>query len=183
MLDCWSEGLGFESVCWCLLRILISWGIFYFLFWKILSLMRNPVLMSNLKWPWRYQGVLLSCFCTNSDNLNGDSVILHVFSYFSTKPDHSVVQNDIHPMSKNGELLSDMFNNYNMKLLNTSKSCIGTFTWIDEYRQEIDKSVMSMFLFHLILNNILFQCTLMNQLILVLNISLNVVRDILTTVL
>ena len=45
-------------------------------------------------------------------------------------------------MSKNGELLFDMFNNYNMKLLNSSKFCTGTFTRIHKYRQEIEKSVL-----------------------------------------
>ena len=72
--------------------------------------------------------------------LNGDSVILIVD--FNAKPGHSVVQNDIHPVSKNGEVLFDMFNNYNMKLLNPSKSCTGTFTRIHKYRQEIEKSVL-----------------------------------------
>ena len=45
-------------------------------------------------------------------------------------------------MCKNIELLFDLFNNYNMKLLNSSKSCIGTFTQIHKYRQEIEKSVL-----------------------------------------
>ena len=72
--------------------------------------------------------------------LNGDSVIL--VGDFNVKLGHSVVQNDIHLMSKNGELLFDMFNNYNMKLLTSSKSCTGTFTRIHKYRQEIEKSVL-----------------------------------------
>ena len=72
--------------------------------------------------------------------LNGDSVIL--VGDFNAKLGHSVVQNDIHLMAKNGDLLFDMFNNYNMKLLNSSKSCIGTFTRIHKYRQKIEKSVL-----------------------------------------
>ena len=66
---------------------------------------------------------------------------------FNAKLGHSVVQNDIHPMSKIGELLFDMFNNYNMKLPNMSKSCIGTFTRIHKYRQEVEKSVLEYVLF------------------------------------
>ena len=65
--------------------------------------------------------------------LNGDSVIL--VGDFNAKLGHSVVQNDIHPMSKNDELLFDMFNNYNMKLLNSSKFCTGAFTRIHKCRQ------------------------------------------------
>ena len=45
-------------------------------------------------------------------------------------------------MSKNGELLFDMFNNYNIKLLNFSKFCTGTFTRSQKYKQETEKSVL-----------------------------------------
>ena len=69
--------------------------------------------------------------------LNGDSVVL--VGDFNAKLGHSVVQNDIHSMSKNSELLFDMFNNYNMKLLNSSKFCTGTFTRIHRYKQKIEK--------------------------------------------
>ena len=45
-------------------------------------------------------------------------------------------------MSKNGELLFDMSKKYNMKLLNSSKICTGTFTRIHKYKREIEKSVL-----------------------------------------
>ena len=61
---------------------------------------------------------------------------------FNAKLGHIAVQNDIHSMSKNSELLFDMFNNYNMKLLNSSKFCNGTFTRIHKYKQKIEKSVL-----------------------------------------
>ena len=66
--------------------------------------------------------------------MNGDSVIL--VGDFNAKLGHSIVQNDIHPMSKNGELIFDM------KLLNSSKSYTDMFTRIHKYRQEIEKSVL-----------------------------------------
>ena len=72
--------------------------------------------------------------------LNGDSVLL--VGDFNAKHGYSVIQSDIHPMSKNGELLFDMSNKYNMKLLNSSKFCTGTFTRIHKYKQEIEKSVL-----------------------------------------
>ena len=114
-------------------------------------------------------------------DINGDFVIL--VDDFNAKLGHSVVQNDIHPMSKNGELLFDMFNNYNIKLLNSSKFCNGTFTRTHKYRQEIEKSVLEYVFVSFDLENILFQCTLMNQKILLLGLSLKVVRDFLTIVL
>ena len=72
--------------------------------------------------------------------LNGDSVLL--VGDFNAKLGYSVIQNDIHPMSKNGELLFDMSNKYNMKVLNSSKFCTGTFTRIHKYKQEIEKSAL-----------------------------------------
>ena len=110
--------------------------------------------------------------------LNGDSVILVVD--FNAKLGHSVFQNDIHPMSNNGQLLFDMFNNYNMKLLNSSKSCIGTFTRIHKYRQEIEKSILQYVFVSSDLEKHFIYCTLMNQKILLLGVSLQVVGDFLT---
>ena len=72
--------------------------------------------------------------------LNGDSVLL--VGDFNAKLGYSVIQNDIHPMSKNGELLFNMSNKYNMKVLNSSKFCTGTFTRIHKYKQEIEKSAL-----------------------------------------
>ena len=86
-------------------------------------------------------------------------------------------------MYKNGELLFDMFNNYNMKLMNSSKSCIGTFTQIHKYGQEIEKSVLEYVFVSSELENILFQCKVMNQKILLLGVSFKMVRNFLTIVL
>ena len=113
--------------------------------------------------------------------LNCDSIIS--VGDFNAKLGHSVVQNGIHPMSKNGELLFDMFNNYNMKLLNSSKSCTGTFTRIHKYRKEIEKSVLEYVFVSSDLEKNFIQCTLMHQKILLLGVSLKVVRDFLTIVL
>ena len=44
-LDYWSSGPGFESD---FLTSFISWGIFYFLFWKIISL--DPIWSAPLRW-------------------------------------------------------------------------------------------------------------------------------------
>ena len=72
--------------------------------------------------------------------LNGDSLLL--VGDFNAKLGYNVIQNDIHPMSKNGKLLFDMSNKYNMKLLNSPTFCTGTFTRIHKYKQEIAKSVL-----------------------------------------
>ena len=58
--------------------------------------------------------------------LSGDSLFLA--GDFSAKLDSEIINYDTHTMSRNGKLLHDLIQKYNLYLLNSSKVCSGVFT-------------------------------------------------------
>ena len=58
--------------------------------------------------------------------LSGDSLLLA--SDFSAKLGSEIINCDTHTMSRNGKLLYDLIQKYNLYLLNSSKICSGVFT-------------------------------------------------------
>ena len=60
---------------------------------------------------------------------------------FNAKLGYDVIPKDLHPMSKNGELLFELCNKYNLEL-NDSERCEGVFTRLHKYKQTIEKSVL-----------------------------------------
>ena len=60
---------------------------------------------------------------------------------FNAKLGYDVIPKDLHPMSKNGELLFQLCNKNNLEL-NDSEHCEGVFTRLHKYKQTIEKSVL-----------------------------------------
>ena len=72
--------------------------------------------------------------------LNGDAII--IVGDFNAKLGYDVILKDLHPMSNNGEQLFELFNKYNLKVMNASEHCEGVFTRIPNHKQTIEKSVL-----------------------------------------
>ena len=72
--------------------------------------------------------------------LNGDSIIM--VGDLKAKLGYDVIPNDPHPMSNNGEQLFELYNKFNLKVMNASEHCEDVFTSIHKCRQTIEKSVL-----------------------------------------
>ena len=59
---------------------------------------------------------------------NREAKTLLLAGDFSAKLGSEIINCDTHTMSRNGKLLHDLIQKYNLYLLNSSKVCFGVFT-------------------------------------------------------
>ena len=72
--------------------------------------------------------------------LSGDSLLLA--GDFNAKLGSEIINCDTHTMSRNGKLLYDLVQNYNLYLLNSSKVCSGVFTRTRQCNRKQEISVL-----------------------------------------
>ena len=104
-------------------------------------------------------------FSVEVDNIypltDGDSLLLA--GGFSAKLGSEIINCDTHTMSKNGKLLHDLIQIYNLYLLNSSKLCSGVLTRTRQFNGRQDIQYLIMFLSHLTSTNKSDQWKLMRK--------------------